>query len=89
MISRKLSLPPEFAYPIDDWRLDQRAILPARLGEDETLFATGNGYLGMRGMFEEGTPVYQPGTFINGLYESWRSRMVRPPTALRLRARRL
>ena len=29
------------------------------------------GYLGMRGAFEEGLPVFQSGTFINGFYETW------------------
>jgi len=71
MIARKLSLPPEFAYPIDNWRIEQRQFVPARIPQDETLFATANGYLGMRGTFEEGTPAHQHGTFINGFYESW------------------
>ena len=33
--------------------------------------ATGNGFLGMRGSFEESGPVGQEGTFVNGFYESW------------------
>ncbi len=37
----------------------------------ETIFAIGNGYLGMRGCVEEGAPVMQNGTFVNGFYESW------------------
>jgi len=37
----------------------------------ETLYALSNGYIGMRGCFEEGDPVYHSGTFINGFYESW------------------
>ena len=41
------------------------------LEQDETMFALGNGYLGMRGCFEEGGPIGQNGTFINGFYESW------------------
>jgi alpha,alpha-trehalose phosphorylase len=37
----------------------------------ETLFALGNGYLGMRGTFEEGLDgIATEGTFINGFYES-------------------
>jgi alpha,alpha-trehalose phosphorylase len=35
------------------------------------MFSLANGYLGMRGTFEEGTPVVQNGTFVNGFYESW------------------
>ena len=41
------------------------------LGQAETIFATANGYLGMRGNFEEGAPAFESGTFINGFYESW------------------
>jgi len=37
----------------------------------ETLFSLGNGYLGLRGNFEEGAPVHHNGTFINGFYETW------------------
>ena len=36
------------------------------------MFALGNGYLGMRGCFEEGGPIGQNGTFINGFcIEPW------------------
>jgi alpha,alpha-trehalose phosphorylase len=44
---------------------------PKFLAQAETFFSTANGYLGMRGNFEEGRPVYQNGTFVNGFYESW------------------
>ncbi len=39
----------------------------------ETLFSTANGYLGIRGNFEEGTPKNVPsvrGAYINGFYET-------------------
>jgi len=45
--------------------------MPALLEQGETMFALGNGYLGMRGCFDEGGPIGQNGTFINGFYESW------------------
>ena len=41
------------------------------MAQTETIFALSNGYLGMRGNFEEGRPTFQGGTFINGFYESW------------------
>jgi alpha,alpha-trehalose phosphorylase len=44
---------------------------PKLLPQTETLFATANGYLGMRASSEEGRPVYDSGTFVNGFYESW------------------
>ena len=45
--------------------------MPDLLEQGETMFALGNGYLGMRGCSEEGGPIGQNGTFINGFYESW------------------
>jgi alpha,alpha-trehalose phosphorylase len=37
----------------------------------ESVFALGNGYLGVRGAPEEGTPAYDAGMVLNGFYESW------------------
>jgi alpha,alpha-trehalose phosphorylase len=41
------------------------------LPQAETIFAVANGYLGMRGVFEEGEPAYRHGTFVNGFHETW------------------
>ena len=62
---------PEHIYPADEWRLVEKRFNPGYLGQTETFFALANGYLGMRGGFEEGSPVHQDGTFVNGFYESW------------------
>ncbi len=40
------------------------------LGTSETLFAVGNGYLGL-GNPEEGRSSQLNGTFINGFHETW------------------
>jgi alpha,alpha-trehalose phosphorylase len=37
----------------------------------ESIFAIGNGYLGVRGAPEEGTPAHDAGMVLNGFYESW------------------
>jgi alpha,alpha-trehalose phosphorylase len=37
----------------------------------ESIFAVANGYLGLRGTPHEGTPASDPGTLLNGFYESW------------------
>lgn len=58
----------------DPWRLVVHGIDADLAGQDETLFALGNGYLGMRGNLEEGTPLGSHGTFLNGLHETWRIR---------------
>jgi alpha,alpha-trehalose phosphorylase len=58
-------------FPIDEWRLVERAPSDHDMGATETLFSVGNGYLGMRGNPEEGRPAYSHGTFINGFHETW------------------
>lgn len=55
----------------DPWRLVVRGIDPALAGQDETIFALANGYLGLRGNHEEGQPLGNHGTFMNGLHETW------------------
>ncbi|RGE23756.1 glycoside hydrolase family 65 protein [Leucobacter sp. wl10] len=56
----------------DPWRLVVAGIDPELAGQDETLFSLGNGYLGMRGNHEEGLPLGNHGTFVNGVHETWR-----------------
>ncbi len=62
---------PQYTYPCCPWQLIEKQYYPRFLGQMETLYALSNGYLGMRGCFEEGDPVHHNGTFINGFYESW------------------
>jgi len=71
MIHREFIERPEYIYPAEEWRLVQKRFYPRLLAQNETFFATSNGYLGLRGSFEEGRPVYDPATLINGFYESW------------------
>jgi alpha,alpha-trehalose phosphorylase len=71
MIHRPRFHPPAHIYPPDEWNLIEKRFMPDLLEQGETMFALGNGYLGMRGCFEEGGPIGQNGTFINGFYESW------------------
>jgi alpha,alpha-trehalose phosphorylase len=71
MIRGEVQRPPEYVYPVEEWRLVEKRFHPEYLGQTETFFATTNGYLGMRGTFEEGAPVHTNGTFVNGFYESW------------------
>ena len=71
MIKHDPVLPPEFIYPIDEWRWVERHYTPEFMASSETTFSTANGYLGMRGGFMEGRPSFLHGTFINGFYETW------------------
>jgi alpha,alpha-trehalose phosphorylase len=66
-----LVLPPEFIYPIDDWRWVEARFAPEFVPQSETTFAIANGYLGMRGGVQEGEPSFLHGTYINGFYETW------------------
>jgi alpha,alpha-trehalose phosphorylase len=71
MIRAKSINPPQHIYPVEEWRIVEKQFYPRFLPQTETIFSVSNGYLGMRGGFEEGTPVFQSGTYINGFYESW------------------
>lgn len=71
MISKNIKLPPKHIYPPDDWKFIQKKYSSEYLAQDETVFSIANGYLGLRGNHEEGTPVVQRGTFINGFHEQW------------------
>ena len=58
-------------FPADPWRLVETEWLPEQMGKTETLFAVANGYLGMRGVPEEGRDAHRVGTFVNGFHETW------------------
>jgi alpha,alpha-trehalose phosphorylase len=62
---------PEHVYPADKWKLIETHYYPRLMPATETIFSVGNGYIGMRGNFDEGTPVHQTGTFVNGFHETW------------------
>jgi alpha,alpha-trehalose phosphorylase len=71
MLRREIQTFPTFIYPHDPFRLVEKKFNPARMPQMETLFALANGYMGIRGTFDEGTPVFQKGTLINGFHETW------------------
>jgi alpha,alpha-trehalose phosphorylase len=58
-------------FPVDEWNLRETRYERRDLGVTETLFAVGNGYLGLRGNVEEGRDAFAHGTFINGFHEVW------------------
>lgn len=71
MIDREIKLPPRADYPVNAWKFVQKRVSKRQLGRDEAIFTTSNGYIGIRGSYEEGEPVLQKGTFVSGFYESW------------------
>ncbi|MGA3153616.1 MAG: hypothetical protein ABSD40_14565, partial [Streptosporangiaceae bacterium] len=71
MLKRKIVLPPEHLYPADEWRITETRYSDEFVGLTETVFSLGNGFVGIRGSFEEGRPALVPGTFVNGFHETW------------------
>ncbi|MTV53027.1 glycoside hydrolase family 65 protein [Massilia buxea] len=61
-------------FPPDPWRLQETSPDAATHFLNETLFALGNGYIGVRGTAEEGwsgpAGTSLDGTYLNGFYES-------------------
>ncbi|MBV0895544.1 glycoside hydrolase family 65 protein [Microbacterium sp. NC79] len=58
-------------FPVDPWRLVETRYSASDEGVTETMFAIGNGYLGMRGNHPEGRHAHEHGTFINGFHETF------------------
>ncbi len=70
MLHREPRTAPEYIYPVDEWRIIEKRFAPRYLEQSETIFTLANGYMGIRGVFEEGRPAFQNGTFINGFHET-------------------
>src|SRR5258708_31043901 len=64
----------EAVYPYTEWDVIEDSFKVENSLRNETIFALGNGYLGLRGSFEEGLPGMEKssidGTYINGFYET-------------------
>src|SRR5215469_14480799 len=71
MLHHERLKPPIQDYPPNEWNLIEARFKAEFTAQTEAVFALGNGYLGMRGNPEEGSPSVQNGTFVNGFYESW------------------
>ncbi len=71
MIGRARTDLPADLYPHDPWVLAEEAYAPRFTYLAETIFALSNGHLGIRGTLHEGEPSHAPGTFVNGLHETW------------------
>ena len=65
---------PKHTYPLEPWCIRETAFDTASHFLDETLFALGNGYIGLRGTHEEGYTgpkgTSLDGSYLNGFYES-------------------
>lgn len=61
-------------YPYHEWEIVEDSFDAESNLQDETIFALGNGYIGIRGNFEEGyngpSGTSVEGTYLNGFYET-------------------
>ncbi|PYE20240.1 alpha,alpha-trehalose phosphorylase [Williamsia limnetica] len=56
-------------FEVAPWHLSWRGTDPDAMAAIESIFALSNGHIGMRANLEEGEPVFNPGTYLNGFYE--------------------
>jgi alpha,alpha-trehalose phosphorylase len=61
---------PDESFGSDGWCLRESRLNFERLAQVESVFALGNGHIGVRGTLDEGEPHGLPGTYLNGFYES-------------------
>jgi alpha,alpha-trehalose phosphorylase len=59
------------AFPVTGWEIREERFDRRRGPYFESVFAVANGYLGVRGAPDEGTPAHDPGVVVNGLHETW------------------
>lgn len=71
MLRRTPTALPEHRFPVEPWRLVETSFDGSDSGLTETLFAIGNGYLGMRANPSEGREAHTHGTYLNGFHETW------------------
>ena len=57
-------------YATDSWKIIEDRLVPEKMADGESLFTMANGYLGIRGTFEEMGYAWCRGTYLNGFYES-------------------
>ncbi|MDZ7675042.1 MAG: glycosyl hydrolase family 65 protein [Acidimicrobiales bacterium] len=62
---------PRHRFPVEPWRLVETEHDARDRGLTETLFAIGNGYIGMRANPSEGREAHTHGTYLNGFHETW------------------
>jgi alpha,alpha-trehalose phosphorylase len=57
------------AFTVEPWVVRETALHLDTLAQTESVFAVGNGHLGLRANLDEGEPAGLPGTYLNGFYE--------------------
>lgn len=62
---------PQHRFPVNPWSLTETEYSMEDHGLTETLFAVGNGFIGMRANPEEGREAHSHATILNGFHETW------------------
>ena len=58
------------AFPVEPWAVRETELRLENLAQTESVFALGNGHIGLRGNLDEGEPYGIPGTYLGGFYET-------------------
>jgi alpha,alpha-trehalose phosphorylase len=58
-------------FHVEPWSLREKALDLDVLAQTESVFALSNGHIGWRANLDEGEPHGLPGSYLNGVYESW------------------
>jgi len=61
---------PNEEFETEAWSVRETSLNRDRLAQSESVFALGNGHIGVRGNLDEGEPHGLPGTYLNGFYEA-------------------
>ena len=60
-----------FRFPAHEWKFSEVQFGASDLGKTESIFSVGNGYLGLRGNYEESRDAHVDGSYIHGFHETW------------------
>ncbi len=60
----------QLAFPAEPWAVRETTLDVERLAQTESVFALGNGHIGLRGNLDEGEPFGLPGTYLGGFCET-------------------
>ncbi len=58
------------AFPAEPWVVRETSLELDQLAQTESVFALGNGHIGLRGNLDEGEPFGLPGTYLGGFCET-------------------
>jgi alpha,alpha-trehalose phosphorylase len=56
-------------FEVDPWKVIETELNLDRLAQTESVFALGNGHIGLRANLDEGEPFGLPGSYLNGFHE--------------------